>query len=665
MAALQQMVISNQLVMNTEKLKFSFLLLLFCIQSGFSNELSNKNHQKEEIQIRKISFHDKCPRAEWMKGRYGLMVHWLAPPFEKPDSEEPISPLPQKGEYKWNLNDAVNGFDLNRFMAEFDQTGAEWLIFTIGQNTGTYASPNFVIDSLVGPGHTSQRDLIFEIARAVDQRKKRFIAYLPCEIRINKTLHKGLEWNSRPGTDQAKFQENYLEVVQEWSKRLGKYLDGWWFDGCYYDREPFLNKYMKWEQWYQAARAGNKDAVVTFNDGSFLAGYTKPVKPEHDYTSGESLVLVNSKIRITTKNGDAFFMPEQAFVEETKCLYHALLPIDGYWMHNRRKFPDWANVPFDFDPSKREGMPPPIYSNNELIKFVKDFTNVGGAVTLNVNITQEGYLCHETLTQLKRLYNCKTNTEISFPENHQIDSVNFDFFGFQGHKFTFMGKEARIVYPKKIAEDKPWVWRARFWGHEPQVDLAMLERGYHIVFCDVSELFGNDEALNIWNKFYQTLIGTGFNNRSIMEGMSRGGMYIYRWAECYPERVAAIYADAPVLDMKSWPGGFGEGMGSSKEWEIFKKNFGFQNDFEAMNFNGNPIDFAEEIAKAGFPIIHVVGDRDRVVPVKENTALFEKKIKEAAGYIFIIHKPETGHHPHCLNNPAPIVDFLCSQIEPH
>ena len=33
----------------------------------------------------------------------------------------------------------------------------------------------------------------------------------------------------------------------------------------------------------------------------------------------------------------------------------------------------------------------------------------------------------------------------------------------------------RIVAPKKAADGKPWVWRARFWRHEPQFDLAMLE----------------------------------------------------------------------------------------------------------------------------------------------------------------------------------------------
>jgi hypothetical protein len=57
-------------------------------------------------------------------------------------------------------------------------------------------------------------------------------------------------------------------------------------------------------------------------------------------------------------------------------------------------------------------------------------------------------------------------------------------------------------------------------------------------------------------------------------------------------------------------------------------------------------------------MLHVVGDADDVVPVSENTALFEQKIKAAGGSIQVIHKPGIGHHPHSLANPQPIVDFI-------
>ncbi len=234
----------------------------------------------------------------------------------------------------------------------------------------------------------------------------------------------------------------------------------------------------------------------------------------------------------------------------------------------------------------------------------------------------------------------------------------FDFHGFEGYDFRFRERAAKIVVPRRAAKGRPWIWRARFWGHEPQTDIALLERGYHVVYCDVAELFGNEEALALWDGFYQLLVKAGLSDRSVMEGMSRGGVYVYRWAARYPGRVQAIYADAPVLDFKSWPGGKGTSAGSPRDWEEFKKHFNLATEEEALAFRGNPIDLAEKIAASGIPLLHVVGDADEVVPLSENTTPFEEKIKAAGGSITVIHKPFTGHHPHSLKDPAPIVDFI-------
>ncbi|MGV8094179.1 MAG: GDSL-type esterase/lipase family protein [Mangrovibacterium sp.] len=238
------------------------------------------------------------------------------------------------------------------------------------------------------------------------------------------------------------------------------------------------------------------------------------------------------------------------------------------------------------------------------------------------------------------------------------DTNSFNFYGFQGYDFTFRNRNAKIVIPRRVVPGHPWIWRARFWGHEPQTDIALLERGFHVVYCDVAELFGNKEALSIWNDYYKKLTQAGLAKKSVMEGMSRGGVYIYRWAATYPKRIAGIYADAPVLDLKSWPGGKGKSKGSAQTWKIFKDDFNLKTEEEAIAFKGNPLDLVNKIVKANFPMLHVVGDADDVVPVSENTALFEKQIKEAGGNIQVIHKPGVGHHPHSLPNPKPIVDFV-------
>ena len=232
-----------------------------------------------------------------------------------------------------------------------------------------------------------------------------------------------------------------------------------------------------------------------------------------------------------------------------------------------------------------------------------------------------------------------------------------NFHGYACAEFTFNKRACKVVAPKVVADGSPWIWRARFWGHEPQTDIALLERGFHVVYCDVVELYGNKEAIELWNDFYAYMHHAGLSKKVALEGMSRGGIYIYNWALKNRSKVACIYADAPVLDMKSWPGGKGKGPGSKGDWEIFKKDYGFTEE-EALNFKGNPLERAEKIAKLGFPMLHVIGDADEVVPADENTNPFEQRVKAAGGNIQVIHKKGIGHHPHSLANPSPIVNFI-------
>ncbi len=238
------------------------------------------------------------------------------------------------------------------------------------------------------------------------------------------------------------------------------------------------------------------------------------------------------------------------------------------------------------------------------------------------------------------------------------DIKQSNFHGFIQTEFNYDEVSCKIVEPKHIAEGKPWVLRARFFGHEPQTDIALLERGFHIAYCDVSNLFGNYEAMNRWNMFYQLMVENGFSKKVVLEGMSRGGLIVYNWAAKNPEKVACVYADAPVLDGTSWPGGKGTGKGSSTDWNNFKKVYHIASEDALTNFQGNPIHQISQIAKGGFPMLHVCGEADKVVPVDENTRIFEQKIKEAGGEIEVIYKPEVGHHPHSLENPTPIVDFI-------
>jgi lysophospholipase L1-like esterase len=113
------------------------------------------------------------------------------------------------------------------------------------------------------------------------------------------------------------------------------------------------------------------------------------------------------------------------------------------------------------------------------------------------------------------------------------------------------------------------------------------------------------------------------------------------------------------MDFKSWPGGKGTGKGEGKSWKTCLEAYGMT-EAEALAYQGNPIDNLAPLAKAGIPIIHVVGDADEVVPVAENTAIAEARYQKLGGTFKVIHKPGVGHK-HSLKDPQPIVDFILAQ----
>lgn len=236
------------------------------------------------------------------------------------------------------------------------------------------------------------------------------------------------------------------------------------------------------------------------------------------------------------------------------------------------------------------------------------------------------------------------------------------FADFEHKTFIFEGHEAHIVFPTVKNENANWVWRARFWAHEPQVDIALLEAGFHVVYVDVANMYGNDSAVALWNNYYDFCIEEyQLNPKVVLEGMSRGGLIIYNWASSNTDKVSTIYADAPVCDFKSWPGGLYEGEGSSKNWQNCLQAYHLDN-VSVLNYTDIPIYNCKAVAAAGIPVIHVCGADDTVVPVSENTALVKTIFDQIGTEMKVISKKGVGHHPHSLKDPKPIVNFIISNL---
>ncbi|MCB9954237.1 MAG: prolyl oligopeptidase family serine peptidase [Planctomycetaceae bacterium] len=234
-----------------------------------------------------------------------------------------------------------------------------------------------------------------------------------------------------------------------------------------------------------------------------------------------------------------------------------------------------------------------------------------------------------------------------------------DWNGFKRYDFEVDGNPALVVTPEKAAPGRPWVWHGEFFGHKPNPDIELLNRGFHIAYLRVPDMLGSPEAVSHWNTFYAELTGKyELADKVALVGLSRGGLYCYNWAAKNPTKVACIYGDAPVCDFKSWPGGFGKGKGSTRDWKLVLERYGFESDDEARAYDGNPVDQLKPLADAHVPLLHVYGNADDVVPWDENTGLLAARYRALGGQITLIEKPGIGHHPHGLNDSTPIVEFI-------
>lgn len=239
----------------------------------------------------------------------------------------------------------------------------------------------------------------------------------------------------------------------------------------------------------------------------------------------------------------------------------------------------------------------------------------------------------------------KDETRIVCAESQWNGCVRYDF--------CFQGRDAVVVVPDTAAKGNPWIWRPAFFDAFPSVDKALLAKGFHVVYYDVTHSYGNPRAVALGTEFYHYVQEHyRLSPKVTLEGFSRGGFYALNWAIQNPDKVACIYLDAPVCDLFSWPGRKQADLWRDmlKEWEL--------TDEEMASFKGNPADNLAPLAEAGIPIISVCGDSDRVVPFRENMDVVRSRYLTLGGPVEVIIKPGVDHHPHSLENPEPVVDFI-------
>jgi hypothetical protein len=242
---------------------------------------SDKILEGEVISSGKITFNGNSNTDWFHEAGFGIMVHFLNSVF-----------APDGGPAEWNK--VVSGFNADVFAEQAASAGAGFVMFTLGQNSGYYCSPNAVYDSILGvrPGELcSGRDLPMDIIKALGKYNIPVILYLPSNPPIgNRLVSEKFRYSFGKDSATSQFNQPLLEkMIREWSLRYGKGVKGWWFDGLYEwngIRGTRLDMSLKYNisTHTLAAKAGNPNSIVTFNYGF---GKIHANTPYCDYSSGE------------------------------------------------------------------------------------------------------------------------------------------------------------------------------------------------------------------------------------------------------------------------------------------------------------------------------------------------------------------------------------------
>src|SRR5436190_16035747 len=176
-----------------------------------------------------------------------------------------------------------------------------------------------------------------------------------------------------------------------------------------------------------------------------------------------------------------------------------------------------------------------------------------------------------------------------------------------------------VVVPKKSAPGNPWSWQGCYWDHEPQTEVELLRRGFHIAFI-------TPDPGKQWDAWYAHLTDKhGLSKKPAFIGMSKGGVNEYDWTTLNPDKVSCIYADNPAIRPDA---------------------------FAKLN----------ELARNDVPLLNICGSLDFLL--ERTTLPIESRYHQLGGRITVMIKEGAAHHPHSLRNPKFIADWIVEHVQP-
>ena len=229
--------------------------------------------------------------------------------------------------------------------------------------------------------------------------------------------------------------------------------------------------------------------------------------------------------------------------------------------------------------------------------------------------------------------------------------------GFSGVEFEVLGQPVTLIKPNTAPNGK-CVFKTEYFEAFPDTQIEFLNRGWHLVFNKNNNRWAEDydlqrkvAVINILSEEF------GLSEKVTLLGMSCGGLYAVKLAAIIPERIDALYLDAPVMNLLSCPFGFGNKTHPDVTEEEYFRCTG-RSRIEMLSYRDHPIDKMHILLENDIPIVLVAGDSDVVVPYEENGMLLENYYKNNGGRITVHLKNGCGHHPHGLEDYKTVVNEI-------
>jgi hypothetical protein len=293
------------------------------------------------------------PNTDWFyKAGAGVFVHYLN------GLQNNAEQLHSFGK-QTSWDQCVREFDTEKFAETMKEVGAGYVIFTIMQVTRHMIAPNATYDRISGykPGEAcATRDLVLDLYKSLSKRGIPLMLYWTGDGPRADSKAGPAFGCSTPVTTE--FVRKWASVVEEYGKRYGDKVVGYWVDGMY----PFIGyDDEKLGIMARALKAGNPKRIIALNRGvdPKVLSYTR----HEDFTTGEQ---------------NRFFdMPAERWLDGEQ--WHILSYLSpGSW-----------------------GQPGCAYTKTELGDYLVEVHRRGGVVSIDAMLFRDGSLDRSQVELLK------------------------------------------------------------------------------------------------------------------------------------------------------------------------------------------------------------------------------------------------------------------------